>query len=277
MSNEELARRAAEGDRGAADALLRAIKDDVYGLALRMLGLRSEAEDATQEILLKVLTHLGGFRGESSLRTWVWRIAAHHVLHVKKGQREQAMSFETIEMLIAAGDANPPAPAGLSVAELQLAALEVRLSCTEAMLLSLDREHRIAYTLAEGFDLSGEEAAAVLEIDPAAFRKRLSRARERLGDWMSRHCGIVDPHNACRCARQVPVAMGAGGVDLGALQYAGHPERARARPERRMQEAAHVELAMRALRAHPDYAAPESALEKIRALIESGRWGLFDA
>src|SRR5262245_33544590 len=75
----ERVRAAAAGDRTAAREVLEAVQHDVYGLSLRMLGHPADAEDAAQEILVIVLTHLGSFRGESSLRTWVWRIAANHL------------------------------------------------------------------------------------------------------------------------------------------------------------------------------------------------------
>jgi hypothetical protein len=70
---EAWARAAAAGDRAAAERVLEAIQDRVFRLALRMLGHPQDAEDATQEILVVVLTHLGSFRGESALGTWVWR------------------------------------------------------------------------------------------------------------------------------------------------------------------------------------------------------------
>src|SRR6266700_3174680 len=99
---ERLARAAAAGDKAAAQDILSALEDDVYGLALRMLGHPADAEDAAQEILVIVLTHLGSFRGESSFRTWVWRIAAHHLSRVRKGRRE-TISFELLDERLKTG------------------------------------------------------------------------------------------------------------------------------------------------------------------------------
>jgi RNA polymerase sigma factor (sigma-70 family) len=93
---ESLARAAASGDKSAARALLESLQDGVYELALRMLGHPADAEDAAQEILIIVLTHLGAFRGESALRTWVWRIAAHHLGRVRRGRRE-TITLEVLE------------------------------------------------------------------------------------------------------------------------------------------------------------------------------------
>src|SRR5882724_10639619 len=89
-------RAAAAGDKNAARSILDAIQDDVYRLSLRMLGHPADAEDASQEILVIVLTHLGSFRGESSIKTWVWRIAANHLAKARRGRRE-TISFDALD------------------------------------------------------------------------------------------------------------------------------------------------------------------------------------
>ncbi len=274
---EALVVRTKAGDRAAAEALVAAIQDDVYRLALRMLGLRAEAEDATQEILLQALTHLSEFRAESAFRTWLWRIAVRHLLRSKRGRREEIASFEMIESLIAKGDANPPTLA-IAEPELALLAQEVRLSCTQGMVLSLARDERVSWILAEVFELSGDDAAEVLEINVAAHRKRLSRAREKFGAWMGKHCGLANEANACRCVRQVPVATEVGVVDRRDIQYATHPGAApRKRALAIAAEATEIEAAADALKCHPDYSAPASVLAQIRGIIDSGRYRVFDA
>lgn len=74
-SLEDLAKRALEGDREALDRLVHALQGDIYGLALRMLWNREDAEDATQEILVRVVTRLSQFGFRSRLTTWVYRVA----------------------------------------------------------------------------------------------------------------------------------------------------------------------------------------------------------
>jgi len=276
MTLEALVPLAIAGDRAALESLVDGVRDDVYHLSLRMLGLRADAEDATQEVLIQVLTHLSQFRGEAKFRTWVWRIAQRHVLSRRKTQREELTTFENIERMIAAGDRQPP-QLQVPDSELKLLAEETRLACTGAMIMSLDREHRIAWILGEVFDLSSNEAAQVLELDGAAYRKRLQRARARLGEWMQRRCGLVDPSNLCRCLRQVPIANGAGVARLDALQFASHPERREPRRLPLLEEAGELERAADVLKAHPDYAAPPALVERIRGLIDSGRYRMFDA
>ena len=80
---------------------------------------------------------------------------------------------------------------------------QLKLICGRAMLHCLDGDHRIAYVLGEIVELSSDEAAQVLEIEPATFRKRLSRARATLTAFLGRHCGIADEANPCRCHRSV--------------------------------------------------------------------------
>ena len=260
------------GDRRAAGELLASVQDDSYRLSMRMLGLRAEAEDATQEVLLQVLTHLSEFRGESAFRTWVWRIAVRHLLRRRRGRREESASFETLERLVAEGDANPPLPE-VPEAELALMAQEVRLACTQGVLLSLERDERISRGfLAEIFEVSSDEAATILEVPPATHRKRVSRARERLSTWMGRHCGLANGANPCRCSRQIPVATSFGVLNLARLEYAKPSGPAL----RILAEADEVETAAAVLKAHPSYRAPPAVLASIRALIDSGRYRVFD-
>jgi RNA polymerase sigma factor (sigma-70 family) len=272
-SLEDLAARAVQGDPRAVEDLVRATRDDVYNLAMRMLGHPADAEDATQEILVKVVTRLGSFRGESSLRTWVWRVAANHLLSVKRGRREpQHVSFEGMEEMLGAGvAAGMPPPDG---PEQKILEEEVKLGCTQMMLACLDREHRLAFILGDIFDLTGEEGGRVLEIEPAAFRKRLSRARQRMRAFMQRTCGLVSEEAACRCTLQIGPSVHAGLLDPGRLVYTAHPVRALSDPRVRKQyaviEGAHRSTAV--FRSHPEYAAPEGLLERLREMIAATPW-----
>ena len=86
-TNEELqalADKATSGDREALESLVVGVQDMVFNLSLRMLGTFADAEDAAQDILLKMITHLSSFRGESAFTTWVFRIAVNHLKDYKK-------------------------------------------------------------------------------------------------------------------------------------------------------------------------------------------------
>src|SRR6266702_3383179 len=87
-SLEELAARARDGDRSALEDLVTRIQDRVYNLALRMLWHPEDARDATQEILIRVITRLGTFRGASAFMTCAHRVAAHYLLTARKSRLE---------------------------------------------------------------------------------------------------------------------------------------------------------------------------------------------
>lgn len=259
---EELATRATKGDRAAVEQLVAGIQDRVYGLALRMLGDVEEARDATQEIILRVVTHLSGFRGEGKLIGWALRVATSHLLNFKAGRRE-AISFDALEEQLEQGLAlferqHNPTPYDAAVIE------EGKLLCTQAMLLCLDRPQRLAFLLGEVLELPGAEAAAILDVDEAAFRKRLSRARERIESFAQRNCGLVEPKNRCRCAKQVHLGVAVGVIEPARLEWSAHPRLAEAAAE-----VVELQSAAAVLRAQPRFAAPGVFAERVRALLDA--------
>lgn len=206
----DLVAQAMSGDARALDALCRGLESPVFRLCLRMLGSRRDAEDATQEILVKVITHLSDFEGRSAFMTWVHRIAVRHVLALRESKAEaRAVAMDDFPALIDSGlafaaSAPPPTP------EERVLAKEVRLSCTQGMLLALGRDERLAIVLVDVLGLDAAEAAEVAEVGHDAMRKRLSRARERLEAFLKAKCGIANPDAPCRCERQIPAKQSMG-------------------------------------------------------------------
>jgi RNA polymerase sigma factor (sigma-70 family) len=214
---EELVRRAVDGDRDSVAALVRALQGDVYGLALRMLWHREDAEDATQEILVRVVTRLAQFDFKSKLKTWVFRLATNYLLDVKKSCVErQKPNFESFAEDLVDGLSTDGPPDD----ERSLLTEEVKIGCTMGLLQCLDRPHRLAYVLGEIFEWSAPEAAAALGCEPAAFRKRLQRARDAVEAFSRAHCGLVSNEAACTCNRRVPAAARLGRMQPHDLQFA---------------------------------------------------------
>jgi len=206
------------GDQRALEQLLRAVVDDVRRIAQRMLWHPQDAEDATQEILVKVATRLSTFRGDARLTTWVHRIAVNHLLTTRRRRAEDpTLTFAAFGEDLACDLDAAYDPRGVDD---DLLAQEVMVGCTQGMLLCLDREHRMAYVLGEVLEFSSDEAADVCGIAPAAFRKRLQRARERIRQFMESHCGLLGPGNPCRCQRRIGAAIKRGRVDPEDLLFA---------------------------------------------------------
>jgi RNA polymerase sigma factor (sigma-70 family) len=265
---EENVRKAQKGDQAALEEMVGQIQGKIYGLALRMLWHPEDAQDATQEILLRVITNLATFRGKSAFSTWVYRIAANHLLRFCKSKMEkQGLTFERfgrdLEEGLADGSAHP---------DNSILFQEIRVGCTLGMLLCLDRPRRLAYIIGEILEIDGKEAARILAVKPVTFRKRLERARAQIVEFMQARCGLANPQNPCRCHRKLERAIALKRVDPQNLVFGHHPENARAFPEvllniRQLHEA---QRAIALFRAHPEYAVPNFTIA-VRNLLNSNR------
>lgn len=259
---------AAAGDRAAAEAVLAAVRDDVYRLALRMLWHPEDAEDATQEALIRILTRLGSYRGEAAFRTWAYRVAANHILNWRQSRVErERLDFRRFGEELSEGLAEPDPAAP----DARLLAEEVKLGCTLGMLLCLDREHRLAYVLSDVFELPSPDAAWICGVTPAALRKRASRARAQLRAFVGEHCGLVNRGATCRCDRRVTAAVRIGRVRPEELLFAGHH-----RPDAAIGEMERLHDLASLMRSHPDYEAPASVAAAVRAVVESGRYEILE-
>jgi RNA polymerase sigma factor (sigma-70 family) len=265
----ETIERARMGVLVAIDEIIVRLQPGVFNLAVRMLGHREDAHDACQEILLKVITHLGGFRGEAAFTTWVYQIARNHLLRAATRAREAPeVDFDALQARLAEGLALSADAAVTLTPEDKAAAREIAVGCTQGMLMILDREHRLAWLLDIVFGLSSVEAAGVLEITPAAYRQRLSRARRDLQAFMATQCGLVSERAACRCERQVrPLRL--SGASAPALLGPGE----RAQVDQNFGRLVRMGDAALVFRAHPEYAAPEAMIAAVRAVLrDEGFW-----
>lgn len=268
--------RAKEGDRQALEAIVAAVRDSLYNLALRMLWHPADAEDATQEILIRIVTHLGSFRGESAFTTWAYRVASNYLLTTRKRRAErEELTFARFAEQLDEG----LGPAEVSLAndvEQRLLLEEVKIGCTQGMLLCLDRDHRLAYILGHVFALKSQEAAEITGVTPATFRKRLSRARKRLHQFMERKCGLVNEDCPCRCERRLDYAVETGRIDPGHLLFARQP--VAATPDgptlKAVREMEHLHSAADLLRGHPHYAMPGQSAAIVRRLLETSCLGV---
>ena len=103
-----------------------------------MLLFPEDAKDATQEILIRIVTRLSTYRCESQFKTWVYRIATNYLLNVKgKKSRVFAMPFEEYAQLIDQGQSNLVTYTQ-NEGELSLLEEEVKISCTQGLLLCLN-------------------------------------------------------------------------------------------------------------------------------------------
>jgi RNA polymerase sigma factor (sigma-70 family) len=264
---------ARSGSLMALNELLRQIQAPIYNVAVRMLGSRADAQDATQEILLKVTTHLATWREESAFGTWVLSVAGHHLLNSKsRSPARREISFESLrdalDKGLAYGASTEIEAASLTPAD-KLQARQLALSCTQAMLSALDAPGRLAYVLDVIFGLESTEAAKVQAIGAAAHRQRLARAKQALHGFMAERCGLVSSDAACRCAKQLPAKRAAAGRAANAM--AAHVDELDAAATG-LRELVQMSDAAAVLRGAPEYKTPEAVLQGIRLVVEQSRF-----
>ncbi len=208
-TNEELQAlvdKATAGDKKALETLVAGVQDIVFNLSLRMLGTFQDAEDATQDILLKMITHLSSFRGDSSFTTWVFCIAVNHLKNYRKHMfARYPLSFEYYGDDIENGNIQDVPDLTQNV-EKDILAEELKMSCTNVMLQCLDVESRCIFILGTMFKIDSRIAGDILEITPEVYRKRLSRIRKKMADFLGQYCGEYGG-GTCKCNDRVNYAI----------------------------------------------------------------------
>ena len=169
-------------EMAAFEELVSRFERPVYSVCLRLLGEPEEARDAAQETFLKVYRGLPGFRGESGLKTWIYRIAINQAMNQRRWWRRRHRD-ETISLELSRGDSertlaelisNPGAtPEDMAIAR-------ERESRLLGALARMKQEYRVALVLREIEELSYEEIAETLRISIGTVKSRIARAREEL-------------------------------------------------------------------------------------------------
>ncbi|HEX4850746.1 MAG TPA: RNA polymerase sigma factor [Puia sp.] len=218
--DEHLVTLAIGGDKSALDLLIRRHQPWVFNLCVRMVGNHEDAADLTQETLVKAITSLGNFRGDSKFRTWLYRIVKNSSINFKA--KKNKVSFSSFDQLANILEAAPneelpdQQPYG---ADKNLLIKETKHRCMTGMLLCLDPEQRLTFILGELFGVTDVVGAEILDITKENFRQKLSRARKQLYNFMQEKCGLENKANPCRCAKKTKAFIDAGVVDPKTLRF----------------------------------------------------------
>jgi RNA polymerase sigma factor (sigma-70 family) len=217
-SDDELIESAVNGSMAALESLIYRHQHFIYNIALKMVGNVQDAQDITQEVLIKIITKLSQFKKESNFRTWLYRITFNHFLQMKKSVSE--LATESFEMVGKQLDSIPSqALSVLEESEMRDEIEETKLTCMNGMLLCLEREQRLVFILGELFNLNHSFGAILLNVSKDNFRQKLSRARKDLYNFMNNKCGLIRKENPCRCAGKTKGFIKAGKVNLDDLLF----------------------------------------------------------
>lgn len=185
----------------------------VYNISHSMLLAPKDAEDITQEIFLKIQDKIHSFRGESQLSTWVYRVARNHLLNVCKKRQREKLSFEIFERDIT-GFTPYDNEFSLSEEQESNAVSDIKVGCTTAMLQCLDIEQRFIIIIGTVFNFKSDKAAEVCDLNEVTYRQRLSRARKKIANFMSKNCGLINRDAECKCRKRVHIAVERGRIEL---------------------------------------------------------------
>ncbi len=272
LPDEELVSGAQSGNREALERLFSRHQAWIFNLALRMLWHHPDAEDATQDVLIKAFEALPTFRGHSKFRTWLYRIAVNHVLSLKKDRwsvSDPICSFrEAGRRLERTPDLELPDPRTVPI-PLEVLEEEAKISCTVGTLLCLDGRQRLVFILGEVFGVSDEVGGEIVGVTPVNFRQILSRARRDLYEFLRGNCSLVNPGSACKCVRKTRAFIQGGCVDPRNLRFtSGYLRRVREVADDRAGELldAYMKVAASVYRDHPFYEPSQQAEMLRRAL-----------
>ena len=266
--DEELVRAAQSGSREATEQLLIRHRPWVFNLAVRMLLRRADAEDATQEVLLKAFKALPTFRGDSKFRTWLYRIAVNHILNFKKAAMAVCSFGDAARGLERVPDLDLPDPRTVPV-PVEILIEEAKIGCTMGTLLCLDGRQRLVFILGEIFGVDDEVGAEIVEVTPVNFRQILSRARHDLYEYLRGNCSLVTPDAPCKCVKKTRAFIQGGFVDPQKLQFTSdYRRKVREVAEDRAGdlEDAYMKVAAEVYRDHPFYEPAEQVAALRQAL-----------
>lgn len=195
ISDEVLLADALAGSRDALETLVKRHQDYVYNVSLKLFLDPEDALDAAQEVLIKAITRLETFRGASSFRTWLYRIAVNHFLDSPERKMEKLFARDFDLNQIPASYETP-----LQISEIEIE--ETRVMCSTAMLMCLNREQRLVYIIGEIFAADHNLGAEIFDTTPGNFRVKLHRAKNDLLSYVGGKCGLINSANSCRCDKK---------------------------------------------------------------------------
>jgi len=155
---------------------------------------------------------------KSKFSTWSYKIAVNHILNMKKKKFEIRINdFQKYTDLIE----NLPSHEPQNNPEENILAKEFQAGCMAGMLMCLERTERIAFILGRIFLLDSKTCSEIMDITNENFRKKLSRATNKLFESMNNVCGVVNPQNKCRCNQKYKNFLDMKMLDSNNLRYTG--------------------------------------------------------
>lgn len=262
MNNlETLVKKSVKGDKKALKEVVIQIQGLIYNLAIRMLWHPDDAKDATQDILIKVITNLSSFNHKSAFTTWVYRLASNNLINFKKKRLTNHINFDQYELQLNQGFSNSINYTN-NKAEQNLLIQEAKIGCSNAMLQCLNEENRLTYIIGEILEFNSIEGAIILGITSENFRKKLSRTRKKLHSFLNNNCGIVNSKNKCRCHKKVDNSIHNGFISPNNLLFTKNIQNTEL-----INSIENIQNEVSLYQSNPEYNAPDILLKEVKRII----------
>ena len=186
LDENKLIERASSGDPAAFNRLMEMHEKKMYAVALRMCGNREDAQDCLQEAMLRVYRAIGGFKGQSSFSTWLYRITMNTCLdELRRKKNKQSTSLDNLleQGWSPSDDEGTP--------EKHAVRAEMRRELNQAI-QELPEDMRSAVVLRDIQGFAYDEIAEMLETNVGTIKSRISRGREKLREILSKKPELFD-------------------------------------------------------------------------------------
>jgi RNA polymerase sigma factor (sigma-70 family) len=181
----------------------------IYNLAWRMTGNIHDAADITQDTFIQAMNSLETFRAESSVYTWLYRIASNKCLRFLQKKKVKSR-MDSMQQLI--DTASSPMPADITDHEKRSYIDQVKEGCLSGLLRCLPVQQRMAFILHIFAGLSASEVAIILGKSVNASTVLIHRARQNIREFLCKNCSLYDSNNTCRCENLVKFSLNQGWI-----------------------------------------------------------------
>lgn len=182
----------------------------IYNYVFRVVLDRARADRYTEDVFVRASETLRPPVGSTLREEEIALLRVATSLLEERLPRQPELNFDILDETLRSEATRTDVVRSLSDPQRDLLLWELKQGCMTAVVNCLPPGEREAFVLATILKLGEDEAAAALEINTAAYKVRLSRARKKIGDYLAPRCEHVNPQNPCRCPARVGIAIAKG-------------------------------------------------------------------
>lgn len=257
------------GDKKALSDLLDLVNEKVFSLCVYYLGEIPLAEDACQDILLKIADKLNTLKEADKFENWALVVASNHLRNmVTRSHRYEHISFEAMGEESVAHLSSEYSDNRYE-SEIELA-YELKVSCTIAMIMCLNEDDRMVFLYGELLNLKSSDIGEIMGVSADTARKRLSRSKQKLLQFIHNNCGLINKDNPCKCRSRLFYAMDKKRVAKDRIEFSHSLWlSSKEQIEDKIAEMEHLEDLSAVYANNPHYELPEYLFKKVLQITQN--------